>query len=140
MQKIKKPINILITEDDKRGNDISKMTNFMGDFINTSNIFSTLDTNTTELSELIYSNSGLMYYATRCLIKNSGNGYGLVPDLDSLSEEVRYKLFKNEYRIADSKQVCGNMRAVIVNKKGVRVKDITLKKKTIRAGCYREYI
>ena len=131
MQKIKKPINILITEDDRRGNDISKMTNFMGDFINTSNIFSTLDTNTTELSELIYSNSGLMYDATRCLIKNSGNGYGLVPDLDSLSEEVRYKLSKNEYRIADSKQVCGNMRAVIVNKKGVRVKDITLKRRLL---------
>lgn len=124
----KKPINILVTEDDISGNEIPKMTNFIGNFINEGNIFSTLDINNTELSELIYSNSGLMYDATRCLTKNLGNGYGLVLDLDSLPKDVRNKLFKNEYRIADSKQVCGNMRSVIVNEKGVRVKDITLKK------------
>ena len=126
--KNKKPINILVTRDDMIGKDISKMTNFMGNFINEGNIFSSLDIYNTELSELLCSKSDLMHDVACCLVKNSGEDYGLVPDLDSLPEDVRNKLYKNEYHIADSKQVCGNMRSVIVNKKGVRVKDITLKK------------
>ena len=35
----KKPINILVTEDDIRGNEIPKMTNFIGNFINEGNIY-----------------------------------------------------------------------------------------------------
>lgn len=52
----------------------------------------------------------------------------LVPDFDSLPAGIKEKLKQGLYSIGDSKQVDGNLRAVIVDENGVRVKDITLKK------------
>ena len=52
----------------------------------------------------------------------------LLPDFDSLPSDVRSKLKKGLYSVGESKQVDGNMRAVILDENGVRVKDITLKK------------
>ena len=52
----------------------------------------------------------------------------LLPDFDNLPSDVRIKLKKGIYSIGESKQVEDNLRAVILDENGVRVKDITLKK------------
>ena len=52
----------------------------------------------------------------------------LIPDLDKLPWDIREKLETGEYSIGESRQVDGNLRAVIVNENNVRVKDITLKR------------
>ena len=52
----------------------------------------------------------------------------LVPDFDNLPLDIKKKLKLGLYTISESKQVEGNMRAVILDENGTRVKDITLKK------------
>ena len=52
----------------------------------------------------------------------------LLPDFDNLPSDVRTKLKKGIYSIGESRQVEDNLRAVILDENGVRVKDITLKK------------
>lgn len=52
----------------------------------------------------------------------------LLPDFDSLSPEIKSKLKKKVYTIGESRQVEDNLRAVILDEEGTRVKDITLKK------------
>lgn len=51
----------------------------------------------------------------------------LVADLDALSKEILQKIKKGVYEIAESKQIDGNLRAAVVDKKGKIIKQITLK-------------
>ena len=53
-----------------------------------------------------------------------------VADMDSLPIDIKRKLADSVYTIADSKQVIGNARAVILDENGVRIRDITMKKVT----------
>jgi hypothetical protein len=54
--------------------------------------------------------------------------YGYIPDFDSLPHNIKVKFDKGIYKISESRQVDGNMRAVIIDENDVRVKDITLKR------------
>ena len=51
----------------------------------------------------------------------------LVADLDALSKEILQKIKQGVYKIAESKQIDGNLRAAVVDKKGKIIKQITLK-------------
>lgn len=50
-----------------------------------------------------------------------------VADLGALSKEILQKIKKGVYEIAESKQIDGNLRAAVVDKKGKIIKQITLK-------------
>ena len=52
----------------------------------------------------------------------------LLPDFDNLPTDVKTKLKKGIYKVGNSKQVDGNLRAVILDENDVRIKDVTLKK------------
>lgn len=54
--------------------------------------------------------------------------YEYILDFDSLPKDILEKYRKGEYKLGDSRQVRDNLRAVIVDKEGTRVKDVTLKK------------
>ncbi len=54
--------------------------------------------------------------------------YEYLLDFDSLPEDVLEKFRKGIYHLGESKQVENNLRAVIVDQNGTRVKDLTLKK------------
>ena len=54
-------------------------------------------------------------------------GYTLLPDFDHLPKDIKEKLDEGIYTVGESKQVDGNLRAVILDEEGARVKDITLK-------------
>ena len=58
----------------------------------------------------------------------------LLPDFDSLPNDIKQNLKSGNYTIGESKQVDGNLRAVILDENGVRVKDITLKEVKINPG------
>ena len=52
----------------------------------------------------------------------------LIPDLKNIPKDIKNKLKKGIYKLGESRQVKGNLRAVIVDENNTRVKDITLKK------------
>ncbi len=51
----------------------------------------------------------------------------LVADMEALSREILQKIKKGEYEIGESKQIDGNLRAAVIDKKGKIIKQITLK-------------
>lgn len=54
--------------------------------------------------------------------------YEYLLDFDSLPKEILKKFKEGKYKLGTSKQVKDNLRAVIVDESGTRVKDITLKR------------
>ena len=125
-----KPINIFVTHEDRVGDDITKMSDFFEVYISSMII---------ELKSQpgIEMNNSLKFVIDTNILKNILSGVKnifqkenvtLIPDLDKLPSDIRRKLETEEYSIGESRQVDGNLRAVIVNENNVRVKDITLKR------------
>ena len=125
-----KPINIFVTHEDRVGVDITKMSDFFEVYISSM---------MTELKSQpgIEMNNSLKIVSDTNILQNISSGIKnifqkdnvtLIPDLDKLPWDIREKLETGEYSIGESRQVDGNLRAVIVNENNVRVKDITLKR------------
>lgn len=123
-------LNIFITDDDKSSTDITKMSNFFDIYIKNSS----LAMRNNSKSELVMNIPSSMVGSlnevihTASTLVDSGTTY--IPDFDNLPSGIKEKLKKGIYKLGDSRQVDGNVRAVIVDKKGTRVRDITLKKVT----------
>ena len=125
-----KPINIFVTHEDRLGDDITKMSDFFEVYISSM---------MTELKSQpgIEMNNSLKIINDTSILQNISSeiknifqkeNVTLIPDLDKLPWDIREKLKNGEYSIGESRQVDGNLRAVIVNENNVRVKDITLKR------------
>ena len=125
-----KPINIFVTHEDRLGDDITKMSDFFEVYISSM---------MTELKSQpgIEMNNSLKIVNDTSILQNISSeiknifqkeNVTLTPDLNKLPWDIREKLKTGEYRIGESRQVEGNLRAVIVNENNVRVKDITLKR------------
>ena len=125
-----KPINIFVTHEDRLGDDITKMSDFFEVYISSM---------MTELKSQpgIEMNNSLKIVNDTSILQNISSeiknifqkeNVTLIPDLDKLPWDVREKLKTGEYCIGKSRQVDGNLRAVIVNENNMRVKDITLKR------------
>lgn len=119
---------IFKTEADIYGTNIAEMSNFFDGYIQ-------------EMSVAIRESDGLqpildMPIADLGILGDVINQAGvimqgnvmLLPDFDNLPSDIRTNLKKGIYTIGESKQVDGNLRAVILDENGVRIKDITLKK------------
>lgn len=121
-------LHILVTEADTNGYEISKMSDFMG-------LYARQLTRSLSDSSYVEAVSGIPIadigiindVVQQAAVVIKGN-VTLVPDFDNLPSDIKEKLKKGLYSIGDSKQVDGNLRAVIVDESGTRVKDITLKK------------
>ena len=121
-------LHILVTEADTNGYEISKMSDFMG-------LYARQLTRSLSDSSYVEAVSGIPVadigiindVVQQAAVVIKGN-VTLVPDFDNLPSDIKEKLKKGFYSIGDSKQVDGNLRAVIVDESGTRVKDITLKK------------
>ena len=125
-----KPINIFVTHEDRVGDDITKRSDFFEVYISSM---------MTELKSQpgIEMDNSLKIVSDTNILQNISSGVTnvfqkgnvtLIPDLDKLSWDIKEKLKTGKYRIGESRQVNGNLRAVIVNENNVRVKDITLKR------------
>lgn len=124
----RKPLEIFKTKADLTGRDITQMSNFFDGYIEQMSLALREESAIEVLSEIPISDLSIVnevVQKARVLLKNDVT---LVPDFDSLPLDVKKKLKLGLYTIGESKQVEGNMRAVIMDENGTRVKDITLKK------------
>lgn len=124
----KKPLEIFKTEADITGRDITKMSDFFDGYIEQMSLALREESSIEVLSEIPISDLSIVnevVQTARILLKDN---ITLVPDFDNLPLDVKKKLKRGLYTIGESKQVDGNMRAVIVDENGTRIKDITLKK------------
>lgn len=124
----KNELSILVTNEDKYGTDITKMSNFFEIYIQ--QLSREMSTNTTVdiLRNIPVADIGIINDVVRHVEVMMDGEYGYVPDFDSLPQDIKTKFQKGIYKIGESKQVDGNMRAVILDENDVRVKDITLKR------------
>lgn len=122
-----KKINILQTKEDKIGNDIAKMSDFFE--ISVINSTDDIKENNVLLQPIEPIDLSIISEAIKGTTVMVTDGINLIPDLDHLPNYIKKGLKSGRYAIADSKQVDGNFRAVIVDvqNNNQRVKDITLK-------------
>ncbi|SEM22744.1 hypothetical protein SAMN04487770_12945 [Butyrivibrio sp. ob235] len=120
---------ILVTEEDRTGSDIMRMSDFYSiamedmsrELINTDGIIT--------VRELPIADISTVNNAIRSVGVFSSPEFDLVPDFASLPEDIREQYKAGKLVLGESKQVSGNIRAVLVDAKTkTRIKDVTLKK------------
>ncbi len=124
----RKPLQIFKTEADITGREIAQMSNFFDGYIEQMALALREESAVEVLSEIPISDLNIVSEVVQTAHVLLKNNVTLVPDFDNLPLDVKKKLKRGLYTIGESKQVDGNMRAVIVDENGKRVKDITLKK------------
>lgn len=124
----KQELRIFVTDVDKYGADVTKMSNFFESYIK--QLTCDLSTNTAfnVLENIPIADLGIINEAIHYIDLMRNGKYGYIPDFDSLPNDIKDKFDKGIYKIGESKQVEGNVRAVILDENDVRVKDITLKR------------
>jgi len=124
----KEPLIIFKTEADRYGHDIMAMSNFFDGYIEQMALALQERSELEVVSEIPIADLGIisdvLHHASVVMKRETI----LMPDFDHLPSDVKTKLEDGTYKVAESKQVDGNLRPVIVDENGVRVKDITLKK------------
>lgn len=119
---------ILVTQEDKYGTDISRMSNFFDVYIEQLSYELSTNIVSNELQKITIADMEILNDVISHAEVVMKGEYSYIPDFDNLPKDIKSKFQKGVYRIGESKQVDGNMRAVILNENGVRVKDITLKR------------
>lgn len=127
-------VHILVTEEDKTGEDILAMSDFFNGYIQ--QLTDAIKTNavTTYVPSIPIANFGLIGEVVQRAEVISQGATQLLPDFDNLPKDIRQKLKDGIYKVGKSKQVDGNLRAVVVDETGTRVKDITLKEINTNPG------
>lgn len=124
----KRPLVIFKTDADKYGRDITLMSDFFDGYVQQMTLSIREQSNLEVLQDIPVASIGIIndaIYQASVILKGNVT---LLPDFDSLPVDIKDKLKKGIYTVGESKQVDGNLRAVILDEEGVRVKDITLKK------------
>ncbi|MBA0016599.1 hypothetical protein HZR21_05475 [Lactococcus laudensis] len=115
---------------DKYGRDVMEMSDFFDGYVHQMAIKLKKESSLELVRDLPISNLGIINEVVHHANIVINRGITLVPDFDSLPNDIKGKLESKFYSIAESKQVDGNLRPVILDENGVRIKDITLKKIT----------
>ena len=119
---------IFKSDEDRTGSDIEKMSDFFSNYIEEMSISMKENSKLEEVAKIPFSDLSILSDVIKNVeIMVTGN-ITLVPDFESLPYGIKSKLKKGIYKIGESKQVDGNLRAVIIDENNERVKDITLKK------------
>ncbi len=121
-------LRILVTDADTNGYEISKMSDFMGLYAQQLTRSLSESSFVEVVSSIPIADIGIINDVVQQATVIARDNITLVPDFDSLPSGIKEKLKQGLYSVGDSKQVDGNLRAVIVDENGVRVKDITLKR------------
>ncbi len=128
------PLNIFLTKADRVGEDLSAMSNFLDGYIQHLAVSVQHNAGLEAVRELPVADIGIineLVHQAHVVVK--GNVM-LLPDFDRLPRDIKRKLKEGVYTIGESRQVEDNLRAVILDENGVRVKDITLKKVITNPG------
>ena len=124
----KKPLMIFKTKADRYGHNITEMSNFFDGYIQQLSTTLRERAGLEILTEIPVANLGIISDIVRQTDIITQGNITFLPDFDSLPIGIKKKLKKGIYTIGKSKQVDGNLRAVVLDENGVRIKDITLKK------------
>lgn len=124
----KRELCILVTEDDKHGTDIALMSDFFEVYVQQLSYEIIENAPLEVVTEMPFADLSILNEVIDGTKKLIAGEYSLLPDFDSLPNDIKTKLKKGIYTIGESKQVDGNSRAVILDEEGVRIKDITLKR------------
>jgi hypothetical protein len=127
-------VHILVTEADKTGQDILAMSDFFGGYVHQLADSIRINSVTTVVPSIPIADLGIIGEVVQRAEVISQGTTQLLPDFDHLPKDIRQKLKDGVYKIGESKQVDGNMRAVIVDEAGTRVKDVTLKEVSVNPG------
>lgn len=130
----KKELSILITDEDKYGMDITKMSNFFEVYIQQLSYELSTNARVDILRNIPVGDIGIINDVIRHAEVILDGEYGYIPDFESLPYDIKTKFKKGIYKIGESKQVDGNMRAVVLDENDVRVKDITLNRVKNNSG------
>ena len=122
-------IMILVTEEDKTGSDVMKMSDFFSVALQgISNELVSSDS-LVSIDEFPISDLSIVNEAIQAVGVFRSPEFDLIPDFSALPKDIQDKYKAGELILGDSKQVEGNIRAVLVDAETkVRVKDVTLKK------------
>ena len=121
-------LKILVTDADLHGYEISKMSDFMGLYAHQLTQSLSRGSHVEAVSSIPVADIAIINEVVQQAAAIFKGNTILIPDFNSLPRDIKYKLKTGKYSIAESKQVDGNLRAVIIDENKVRVKDITLKK------------
>lgn len=127
-------LHILVTDEDINGENILAMSDFFSGYI--SHLANEIRSNGTieMMSEIPIANIGIIAdVLNQADILMQGTTQ-LIPDFDSLPSDIKRGLKSGEFTIGESRMVDGNLRSVIVDKTGTRVKDVTLKRVSVNSG------
>ena len=125
----KREIMILVTEEDKTGSDVMKMSDFFTIAVQELSREFDYSDSLLSLDEFPLSEMSIINEAIKTIGVFRSPEFDLVPDFSSLSKDIQEKYKQGKLVLGESKQVKGNIRAVLVDAKTkVRVKDVTLKK------------
>lgn len=121
-------LELLKSEEDKYGKNISQMSDFLNLCVKHQMTIFSGNRLEDVFNNFPISDIGIIGEVILGAKSLFNKGVSYIPDFDRLPKDIRMKLEKGIYSIGESKQVEGNMRAVILDENGVRIKDITLKK------------
>lgn len=127
-------VKILVTEEDKNGENLLAMSDFFGGYIE--QLSSSIKTSASQdvLPSVPFADLGIINEVVQRAEVISQGTTQLLPDFDHLPKDIRKKLEDGIYKVGESRQVDGNLRAVIVDETGTRVKDVTLKEVRLNPG------
>ncbi len=123
-----KSLAIFRTEADRYGRDITAMSSFFDGYVQQMSLALREQSGLEAVLDLPVSNLSIISDVVRQADIIMQGDITLLPDFDNLPVDIKTKLKKGIYTVGESKQVDGNLRAVIMDENGVRIKDITLKK------------
>ena len=124
----KRPLVIFKTDEDKYKRDITLMSDFFDGYVQQMASSIREQSNFEVIQDIPVASIGIINDALHQASVVLNGNVTLLPDFDSLPVGIKDKLKKGIYTVGESKQVDGNLRAVILDEEGIRVKDITLKK------------
>ena len=121
-------LQILVTEEDIKGTDILAMSDFFDGYVEelTRDIRASEDVDV--ITDIPVSDAviiGEVFNQAKAVTKGM---IQLIPDYDHLPKDIKEGLARGIYKVGESRQVDGNVRGVLVDADGIRVKDITFKK------------
>ena len=124
----KKPLMLFKTEINRYGRDIAVMSDFFDGYVQQMSLALRTQSSLESVSELPVADLGIINDVIHQADVVMRGDITLLPDFDNLPADIKTKMKKGIYKLGNSKQVDGNLRAVILDENDVRVRDITLKR------------
>ena len=122
-------ITILVTDEDKTGSDVTKMSDFFSVALQDMSKELVSPDSLISIDELPISNLSAVNEAIQTIGAFRSPEFDLLPDFSALPKDIQEKYKSGKLILGESKQVEGNIRAVLVDAETKeRVKDVTLKK------------